>query len=329
MGNLQKAKKLNWGVAGCGRYAENVFIPTLEFLRKSSLTAVFSHSAKRAKELYDKFGATGHFNNYDEFLSSGINAVYIGSINSDHYEQAIRAAEAGINILCEKPLALSSKQATEIINACEKNNVLLAVNYVLRFCPPVIKAKEFLDLQMFGKLTSITMNFNIDIPPSNNFRFNKQQSGGGALRDLGTHMIDLMRFFGGEIESIDGVIDNIIYKSDVEDFASAIIKFKNSGYGHFCVSFNNKKAFNRVEIIGHKGAVAIDNLIGKKNIPAKLNILLEGEGKKAFRRRGNKQLHLLKSVQNSFLKGEQPQVTGYDGLVNLELMEELENKCRK
>lgn len=329
MGNIQKVKRLNWGVAGCGKYAETAFIPTLEFLRKSSLESVFSHSAKRAKELHDKFGATGYYSNYDEFLSSGINALYIGSVNADHYEQAMKAAEAGINILCEKPLALSSKQAAEIISSCEKNNVLLAVNYVLRFCPPVIKAKEFLDLQMLGKLTSITMNFNIDIPPSNNFRFNKQLSGGGALRDLGTHMIDLMRFFGGEIVSIDGVMDNIVYKSDVEDFASATVKFKNSGYGHFFVSFNNKKAFNRVEIIGHKGAVAIDNLIGKKNIPAKLNILLEGEGKKAFRRRGNKQLHLLKSVQNSFLKSEQPQITGYDGLVNLELMEELENKCRK
>ena len=224
---------------------------------------------------------------------------------------------------------MNSEQAEEIVKVCEKNNVLLAVNYVHRFCPLVIKAKEFLDPQMLGKLTSINMNFNIDIPPSNNFRFNKNLSGGGALRDLGTHMIDLMRYFGGEIESIDGVMDNIIYKSEVEDFASAILKFKNSGYGHFCVSFNNKKGFNRIEILGHKGRVSIDNLIGKKNVSAKLNILLEGEGRKAFRKRGNKQLHLLKSVQNSFLKSEQPPVTGYDGVINLKLMEELESKCRK
>ena len=91
MGKQQRAKKLNWGVAGCGRYTENSFIPALEFLRKSSLVSVFSNSPKRAKELYDKFGATGHFSNYDEFLKSDINAVYIGSVNADHYEQVIKS----------------------------------------------------------------------------------------------------------------------------------------------------------------------------------------------------------------------------------------------
>ena len=329
MGKQRKAKRIKWGVAGCGRYSELTFIPVLEFLRKSSLESLFSNSPKRAKELYDKYGATSHFSNYDEFLKSDINAVYIGSVNADHYEQVKKAAEAGKNILCEKPLAISSSQAEELVKICEKNNVLLAVNYVHRFHPLVLKAKEIIDSQMLGKLTSIHMNFNIDIPPSNNFRFNKDLSGGGALRDLGTHLIDLMRFFGGEIQTIDGVMDNIIYKSEVEDFVSAIIKFKSNGYGHFCVSFNNKKGFNRIEILGHKGAISIDNLIGKKNVSAKLNILLEGEGRKAFRKRGNKLLYLLKSVQNSFLKNEQPMITGYDGLINLQLMEELENKCRK
>lgn len=329
MGKQQKTKKLNWGIAGCGRFSEHTFLPALDFLRKSSLVSVFSNSAKRSKEISDKFGATAHFTNYDEFLKSDINTVYIGSVNSDHFYQVKKAAEAGKNILCEKPLTNNSEQAEELIDVCEKNNVLLAVNYVHRFHPLVIKAKEILDSQMLGKLTSIHMNFNIDIPPSNNFRFNKSLSGGGALRDLGTHMIDLMRFFGGEIISIEGVMDNIIYKSEVEDFASAILKFNTSGYGHFCASFNNKKGFNRIEILGHNGALSIDNLIGKKNVSAKLNILLEGEGRKAFRKRGNKLLYLLRSVQNSFLKGEQPQVTGYDGLINLKLMEELERKCRK
>ncbi len=231
--------------------------------------------------------------------------------------------------MCEKPLAMTSGQAGEMIKACEKNNVHLAVNYVHRFHPLVTKAKEILDSQMLGKLTSISMNFNIDIPPTNNFRFNPELSGGGALRDLGTHMIDLMRFFGGEIDKIDGVLDNIIYKSDVEDFASAIIKFKNSGYGNFSVSFSNKKGFNRIEILGHKGALSIENFIAKKNVSSKLTILIDGEAKKAFRKRGNKLVYLLRSVQNSFLKNEQPLVTGRDGYINLKLMEELESKCQK
>ena len=60
--------------------------------------------------------------------------------------------------------------------------------------------------QRLGKLVSIDVNYNIDFPPGNNFRFQKDLSGGGALRDIGTHMIDFLRFFGGEIESINGVV---------------------------------------------------------------------------------------------------------------------------
>jgi predicted dehydrogenase len=329
MKKQSKIKKIKWGAAGCGRFTEFSFIPALEFLRKSTINSVYSGTVARAKQVADKYGIPRHFDNYDEFLKSDINAVYIGSINSNHYEQVVKAAEAGKNILCEKPLSMTSAQAEEMVKVCEKNNVHLAVNYVNRFHPLIIKAKEILDSQMLGKLTSINLNFNIDIPPTNNFRFDPKLSGGGALRDLGTHMIDLMRFFGGEIENINGVIDNVVYKSDVEDFSAAILKFKNSGYGTFCVSFSNKKGFNRIEILGHKGGVSIDNLIGKRNVSSKLTILIDGEAKKAFRKRGNKVVYLLRSIQNSFLKNEKPKVTGFDGYVNLKLMEELESKCQR
>jgi len=301
----------------------------LSILRKSTLNSIYSNNILRAKQIAEKFGVADHFNDYDKFLKSDITAVYIASANSDHYHQVIKAAQAGKNILCEKPLAITSAQAEEMVKVCKDNGVFLAVNYVHRYYPLVTKAKEFIDSQMLGKITSISLSFNIDTPPSNNFRFNRELAGGGALRDLGTHMIDLLRYFGGEFKIIGGAMDNIIYKSDVEDFANAIVKFDDTGYGYFSVSYNNRKAFNRIEILGHKGALSIDNLIGKKNVSSKLTILHEGELKIAFRKRGNKLLYLLKSVQSSFLKGEEPLSTGQDGLINLKIMEDLENKCRK
>ena len=200
-------------------------------------------------------------------------------------------------------------------------------NYVHRFHPLVIKAKELIVDQKLGKLVSIDVHFNIDSPPDNNFRFKKELSGGGALRDIGTHMIDLLRYIGGEIESIDGVVGNLIYQSEVDDFAIGTVKFIKSGYGTFNVSFNNKKAFNRIEILCHKGAIAIDNLIGRKLLAPKLTILLEDETRKSFRKRGNKISYVIKSVQKSFLKNEPAHATGEDGLINLKLMEELEQKC--
>lgn len=324
-----KIKKLTWGIAGCGYFAEHTIIPALSILGRSKLVSLYSHKKKRAQQLAENSGATGYFNNYDDFLKSDIKCVYVSSVNSDHYEQVIKAANAGKHILCEKPLAITSEQAEEMVNACKENNVLLAVNYVHRFHPHIVKAKELIRNQTLGKLVSINLNFNFDFPPGSNFRFNKKLSGGGALRDVGTHMIDLLRFFGGEIIEINGYIDNLIYKSDVDDFAAAIVKFNNGGYGYLNVSFNNKKAFNRIEILGHKGAISIDRFIGVKHQSAKLTILLDGEAKMSFRKRGNKINYMLRSVQKSFIKNEQPLVTGVDGLINMKLMEDLERKCRK
>lgn len=319
-------RKLKWGIAGCGKYAENTFVPTMHMMRKSTVHSVYSGSGQRAKDVALKHGVPFFFSDYSEFLNSDIDAVYVSSANADHHREVIEAARAGKHILCEKPLALNSGEAEEMVSVCKENNVRLAVNYVFHFHPLVRKAKEFIENDMIGKFISAEVNFNIEIAPGSNFR-HSSAGGGGALMDVGTHAIDLLRYLGGEISSISGVMDTVVYKSEVDDFASAIVKFEGGGYGHFNVSFNSKKAFNRVEILGHTGAISIEKMIANKSSPAKLTILLEGEAKKSFRKRANKQLLLLRSVQRSFIRNEEPVVTGYDGLVNLKIMEELKKQC--
>ena len=299
----------------------------MQQLKKSRLVSVYSSDPERAKFIAGKFAAEKSYNNYDEFLNSDFDALYISSINSNHYEQVIKGALAGKHILCEKPLALSSEQARLMIKSCEENNVLLSINYLHRFHPLVSKAKELIKKFLLGKVVSISANFNINFAPGNNYRFKKELSGGGALRDIGTHMLDLLRYLGGEIDEVKGFMDNVVYKSEVEDFAAGLVKFSNGSYGSFNVTYNTPKAFNRIEVLGYKGCLSIENLIGKKFESSKLVINLDGEAKKSFRRRANKQLYLLRSVQKSFLNNEIPLITGNDGLINLQLMEEFERKC--
>jgi D-xylose 1-dehydrogenase (NADP+, D-xylono-1,5-lactone-forming) len=317
-------RKIKWGVAGCGRFMEETFLPTLQSLKRSKLVSVYSGNAERSKFIASKFGAQNHFSNFDEFLKSDFEVLYIASANADHYWQIMKAAEAGKHIFCEKPVALNSQQAEEIASVCEKNNIVLMVNYTYRFHPLILKAKELIDKELIGKIVSISANFNIDFNPGDNFRFKRELSGGGALRDLGTHLIDLFRFFNGEIEEVKGYTDNVIYKSDVEDFSCAVLKFAKSGYGYLNVSFNARKAFNRIEIIGCDGSIGIDDFIGKKNISSKLIIDLRGEKKKTFRFKSSKQIFILKALQKVILKKAKPQVTAHDALVNMKIMEAIE-----
>lgn len=324
-----KNKKLKWGLAGCGRFLENTFIPTLQQLKRSEIISVFSNNLDRAKFIARKFDIKNYFNNYENFLKSDFDILYISSINAAHVEQVIRGAKAGKHILCEKPLALNSKEAKKMVDVCNENNVLLSVNYVHRFHPMLIKAKELIKQNLIGRIISISTDFCINLPQGDNFRYKIKLSGGGALRDIGTHMIDILRFLGGEIKDIIGYVDNVIYKSEVDDFASAIVKFENENYGRFNVSYSAKKSVNRIEITGHDGYICIDNLIGAKSGPAILTIHPFNQTKKVFRKRANKQLNLLKEFQKAFYRKNPLQVTGEDGLVNIILMERLEKYAKR
>lgn len=320
-------KRLKWGVAGCGNFAETIFLPSLQFVKLSRLVSVFSHDLNRAKQISQKFGAPNSFNDFNEFLQSDIDAVYISSNTADHYWQVIKAAEAGKHILCEKPIALNSSQIEEMIDVCKRNNVKLVINHLHRFHPLIIKVKELLDKQLIGKIVSINASYHINRPPDDNFRFKKQISGGGVLRDLGSQMIDLIRYFGGEISETKAFIDNVVYKSEVEDFASVSLKFEKGGFGHFNVSYDTKKPFLKIEIVGLNGAISIDGFYEKRNISTKFTIDLHGEAKKVFRKRFNKISFMIRSVQRSFLKNEPALVTGEDGLINMRIIEDIEKQC--
>ncbi len=324
--NVKKIKRLKWGAAGCGKFMETSFLPALQQLKRSSLFSVYSSDINRAKFISNKFNANYYYNDFETFLQSDIDCVYISGKNSDHHWQVIAAAKAGKHILCEKPLALNFEQAEEMVRICKENGVLLTINYVYRFHPLVQKTKELIDKNTIGKIISISANFNVNLPPDDNYRFQKEH-GGGALRDLGTHMIDLLRFFGGEITEIKGFVGNVVYKTEVDDSASGLVRFEKNGFGDFNVSFNAQKQFNRVEILGHNGCLSIDNMVGRRNASSKLTIELTKEAKKSFRKRVNKQLLLLKSVQNSFLFNYPLGVTAEDGLLNMRIIEELEKSC--
>jgi predicted dehydrogenase len=324
---LKRVRRLKWGVAGCGRFSEHSFIPTLQLLKRSVLTSVYSADLERAKFITNKYSANTFHNDFTEFLKQDFDVLYIGSANHDHYWQVIEAAKAGKHIHCEKPLALTAKQAKEMYDTCVENNVFLSVNYVHRFHPLSVKAKEIINENMIGSIVSVSTSFNIDYEPNDNFRFDIKKSGGGAFRDLGTHMIDLLRFFGGEVSDIKGFIDNVVYKSEVDDFAAAVLKFEKGGYGFLNVSYNSKNALNRIDIVGSNGSLTIENIIGRKNASGKLTIVLDGEVKKAFRKRAYKLTYLVRSVQKSILQNTQPSVTGYDGWINMVIMEKLESQC--
>jgi len=321
-------RRLKWGVAGCAAYTEEFFLPALQLVQRSKLISVFCHDSNKSKEVASKFGAAKHFNNFDDFLQSDIDSVYLSSADVDQYEFVIKAAYSGKNILCELPLAVTFEQAEKMINVCKENKVFLIVNQIHRFHPQVQKAKELLEKHFVGNIISISASYHSDFPASY-LKSKKEQTTFGVLREFGIQMIDLLRFFGGDITEAKAYLDNLIYNSDVEDYAAALLKFRECGYGSFSVSYDCKKMNNRVEVVGQNGSLIIENFFGKKNTISKLIIDVNGETRKVFRKRLNKFVIMLRSVQKTFLKNELSLVYNQDILENLKVLEEIEKKAKE
>ena len=172
----------------------------------------------------------------------------------------------------------------------------------------------------------INISFNAYIPPSDNFRFNKYQDGGGVLFDIGTHTIDLLKYFGGSVKKVSGITDNIIYKTEVEDFAAANFEFENGAYGFMSTSFIAQKPHRRIDIIGHKGNLTIENVFSRKNVPSKLTIDLIGEAKKTFMKRSDNLLYHLKDLQKTFINKTDPENNLENAVENIEIIEKILNQ---
>src|SRR5437763_1467557 len=138
-------KKIRYAVVGLGWIAQEMVLPAFKNVRNSELTALVTDDPIKADELGEKYqvSQTIGYSGYDGLLRSGfIDAVYIALPNNMHKDYTVRAARAGIHVLCEKPMADSVAECEDMIHASEENQVKLMIAYRLHFEPANLKALE-------------------------------------------------------------------------------------------------------------------------------------------------------------------------------------------
>ena len=136
-------RKVRYAVVGAGWIAQEDFMPGVEHTGNSVMTALVTGDPEKAKELAKKYGiehVTG-YDGYDVLLRSGnIDAVYLALPNSKHRESVVKALEAGIHVLCEKPMAPTEEDCQAMIAASEKSGTKLMIAYRLHFEEATIEA---------------------------------------------------------------------------------------------------------------------------------------------------------------------------------------------
>ncbi len=196
------ARRVGYAVVGLGSIAENSVLPAFHKSKKCRLVALVSHDHRRAKQLGAKFGVKNcyGYENYDQCLNhSGIDAVFIASINGAHAEQTIRAARAGKHVLCEKPLANTIEECRRMVEACQKNRVYLMTAYRKYFEPGSVALKKLITSGKLGRLRHIFSTYTEIVDPgkAQAWQLNRRLAGGGSLIDLGIYCVNTMRWVAG------------------------------------------------------------------------------------------------------------------------------------
>ncbi|MCC6980338.1 MAG: Gfo/Idh/MocA family oxidoreductase, partial [Candidatus Melainabacteria bacterium] len=181
--NNGNGRKLRYAVVGLGHIAQIAVLPAFEHAKKNSqLVALVSDDPTKLKEMGKLYGVENlyDYQHYDECLREAeLDAVYIALPNNMHKEYAIRAAEAGVHVLCEKPMAMNSQECIDMTEACDKNNVKLMIAYRLHFEEANMKMVQAVADGKIGEARLFNSTFSMQVREGN-IR-TKGDMGGGPL----------------------------------------------------------------------------------------------------------------------------------------------------
>ncbi len=215
---------LRWGVIGPGKIA-NALVETTLKNTNQKFTAVASRSPERAKDFADKFGIGLVLENYDQLVnSSEIDAVYIASWQSDHFEHAMLALNAGKHVLVEKPITYSPDQARQIFTLAKSKNLLAMEAMWTRYLPQSTIIRQLLADGELGQPRLLSANFCVDNSHSARLW---TKGGGGIIYDMGIYPIAIaQQFMGNPINLIaTGKVDE--NDLDMETFST--LEYANGG----------------------------------------------------------------------------------------------------
>ena len=195
-----------------------------------------------------------------------VEMISITAPNRLHAQITIDAARAGKHVVCEKPLCVTLEEADAMIDACAKAGVLLLYAEELFFAPKYVKAKQMADEGAFGRVHLVKQGEKHSGPHSDWF-WDVEQSGGGALMDLGCHGIAFCWWFLGKqkVKSVYAQLSTQVNskRTKGEDEALTIIEFENGAIGLVESSWNRPGGMDdSIEVFGDKGQTYADMLMG-------------------------------------------------------------------
>jgi predicted dehydrogenase len=261
-------KKLTVGIIGCGRIGSLLEEDPLrgkpcthaggfDSLASVKLVAGCDIDPSRLQQFGRRWGVDRLYTDYREMLrQENLDIVCIATWTPLHGSMVIEAARSGVKgIYCEKPLSVDLTEARKMVKVCEKKGIPLIINHERRWDFYYQKARDIIRSGKIGEIKTIIGNA-LSWKPS---KLRRDLHGGGALFHDGTHLTDLLIYFGGTIDWVSGHEVRTHGKKYIEETASAMIRFKSGAIG-FIEGGGARKYFNfELDIQGSEGRILIGN----------------------------------------------------------------------
>ena len=152
--------KLKFGIIGCGAIAANSFAPSLCNSEEAELVAVCRRDKGKARNFAEQFGGCSHYDSAEDLLADEeVEAVVVATPTDTHRDYTVLAAERGKHVICEKPMARDAAECRQMVEACQKAGVKLAVAYRRRLFPQVLKAKALIAEGRIGRVVSVRTHY--------------------------------------------------------------------------------------------------------------------------------------------------------------------------
>jgi len=328
----EPSRKIRYAVVGLGHIAQNAMLPAFAHAKDNSqLVALVSGDKEKLAKLGRKYKTPVlySYEQYDECLASdAVDAVYIALPNSMHRDYAVRAANAGVHVLCEKPLAVTTRECKEIMHAAERNKIMFMVAYRLHFEEGNLRAIAIVNSGKIGEPRMFNSQFSMQVRPGN-VRLD-EELGGGTLNDIGIYCINAARYlFRAEPLEVFAAAASSSDKrfAEVDEMMSAVMRFPDNRLATFSCSFGAANT-SRYQVIGTKGDLEVSPSYGYTAEIAHRLTVHEKTTQHKFGKRDQFAAELV-YFSDCILHHRQPEPSAAEGAIDVAIIDALIKSAKK
>ena len=245
---------IHWGILGTGRIARK-FASDLGLAENCVLVAIGSRSQQSADEFNEEFSVQYCHYSYEELAQNPeVDVIYIATPHNLHYENTLLCLRHNKAVLCEKPFAMNSRQANEMIKVAKEKKLFLMEALWTKFHPHYIKTLEMIQQNLLGEIRSVLVNFGFKPTPPIPARLFDPELGGGTMMDIGIYNVFMAMSVLGKPDHIEAAMT--VASTGVDEQCAILFRYKNGAFAQLFSTFSSNLA-TEADISGTEGRIRL------------------------------------------------------------------------